>query len=129
MLLRLRESRRSRSGEDLRAAGWAPEHSVGQAAHLGMAALAGVCPKDIRQSGYLLKGPHYPSTQGPATGVAAGRIATGGVQFACFAEGTDEGVRRRGQRLFFHFTSFPSDLRCSLGPSCRQRIGQPLAQR
>jgi hypothetical protein len=42
---------------DLRAASGAVEHPVRQAAHLGMAALAGVLTHSVGQGGYLLEGP------------------------------------------------------------------------
>jgi hypothetical protein len=43
--------------DDLRAASGAVEHPVRQAAHLGMATLAGVLAHSVRQGGYLLEGP------------------------------------------------------------------------
>src|SRR3712207_6331517 len=64
----------SLGGKDFRAAGRAVIHPVGEAPHLGMAALAGVSPQSIRQGGYTLKGSEYRAFDGETAGVAVGEL-------------------------------------------------------
>ena len=79
--------------DDLRAASGTVEHPVRQAAHLGMAALAGVLTHSVRQGGYPLEGPQYGTLDGPAAKVARDLNAVGRARFTRSAEGTDRGVR------------------------------------
>jgi len=55
------------------------EHPIGQAAHLGMSALAGVLAQCVRQRDYLLKSQQHRSTQYAPTRAAAGTFATEGL--------------------------------------------------
>jgi hypothetical protein len=57
----------------LRSAGGAVERPVGQASHLGVAALAGVFARSVRKGDYLLKRLYDATDEGAATGLAAGR--------------------------------------------------------
>ena len=67
--------------DDLRATSGAVEHAVGEAAHLGVAALAGVLAQRGRQGDYLLQGPQDCALDGPAAKVAVNLNAVGRAQF------------------------------------------------
>ena len=74
--------RRTRGGLDrkhFRAARGAVEHPIGQATHLGVAALAGVLARGAWQRDYLLKGQQHRGTQYAPTRAAAGTFATEGL--------------------------------------------------
>jgi hypothetical protein len=63
---------------------------VGQAAHLGMAALlAGVLSQGVRQGYYLTKGSQHRPAHGAGAGGTPGRVLTRRLEFARLAKGTD----------------------------------------
>jgi len=78
------------------------EYPVGQASHLGMAALSGVVAQGIREGGYFAKCIQRRSAQGASAELTARRVVTERVKAACFAEGTDQRARLRSQRRTFH---------------------------
>ena len=55
------------------------ERPVGQAAHLGVAAFAGVLAQSVWQRNYLLEGQQHRSTQDAPTRAAAGTLTPEGV--------------------------------------------------
>jgi hypothetical protein len=55
------------------------ERPIGQATHLGVAALAGVLARGAWQRDYLLKGQQHRGTQYAPTRAAAGTFATEGL--------------------------------------------------
>jgi len=55
------------------------EHPIGQAAHLGVSALAGVLARSVWQRDYLLQGKQHRSTQYAPTRAAAGTFAAEGL--------------------------------------------------
>ena len=92
----------------LRAASGAVEHPAWEAAHLGVAALAGVLAQGIRQRGYLLEGPQNDALDVAAAGVALGQIGPSSVEPAPHAGQTMEpgpDVTRDG--IFISCSSFP----------------------
>ncbi len=89
-------SRADLEGGDLRAASGAVEHPVGQAAHLGVAALAGVPAQSIWQGDYLLEGPQGGNVNGADARAAADRDAPGETQLTRFAERADYGIGAGG---------------------------------
>jgi hypothetical protein len=89
-------SRAGFEGKDLRATSGTVEHAIGQAAHLGVAALAGVLAQSLRQGGYLLEGPQGGNVNGADARVAADRDTPGETQLTRFAERADYGVGAGG---------------------------------
>jgi hypothetical protein len=82
-------------GHDLRAAGWAPVDPVEEAAHLGMAALAGVTADNVGQPGYAMERlQDRPVEHAPAV-FAAGRAVAEGLELVCLVERAGEGMRVR----------------------------------
>jgi hypothetical protein len=72
------------------------EHPIWQAAHLGVAALAGVFPEGVWKGDYLLERPQDWAVEGAAAGIAAGQEAGSlAPQFAGAARRAD-GVIRPG---------------------------------
>jgi hypothetical protein len=66
-------------GEYFRAARGAVKRPIGQAAHLGVTALAGVLARGIWQRDYLLQGQELRGTQYAPTRAAAGTFAAEGL--------------------------------------------------
>ena len=67
------------------------ERPVGQEAHLGVAAFAGVLAHSVRQRDYLLEGQQRCTTHDAPTRVAACTLSTeGGVKLTCLADRTDK---------------------------------------
>jgi hypothetical protein len=69
------------------------EYPVGEAAHLGVAALAGVASKGVRQGDNLSQRFHDATARRVATHRALDPIVAAGSQLANFADGADDGVR------------------------------------
>src|SRR5215212_4089115 len=80
-------------GDDLRAASGAVEHPAWEAAHLGVAALAGVLAQGIRQRDYLLEGLQNDALDVAAAGVALGQIGPSSVEPAPHARRANDGAR------------------------------------
>jgi hypothetical protein len=59
-------------GDDLRAASGTVEDAIREAAHLGVAALAGVLAQRVRKGDYLLQGSQDDTLDAAAAGVAFG---------------------------------------------------------
>ncbi len=89
-------SRAGLEGGDLRAASGAVEHPVGQVAHLGVAALAGVLAQSVRQGDYLLEGSQGGNVNSANARAAADRDTPGETQLTRFAERADYGVGAGG---------------------------------
>ena len=69
-------------------------YSVGEAAHLGVAALAGVASEGIGEGDYLLERSQDTATRRVATHLAADPVlVVVGCQPARFTEGADQGLR------------------------------------
>jgi hypothetical protein len=68
------------------------EHPIGQATHLGVAALAGVLSRGVWQRDYLLKGQQHRGTHYAPTRAAAGTFATEGLQLTHLADRADKEI-------------------------------------
>jgi hypothetical protein len=68
------------------------EHSVGQAAHLRVTALAGVASQGVGQSSYLLERTEYCTLDGETAGIAAGQLGSPRPQLARSARRADDVV-------------------------------------
>jgi hypothetical protein len=82
-------------GDDLRATGGAVEHTAWEAAHLGVAALAGVLAQHVRQGDYLLQGPQDGTLDVAAARVTFGQVEPSSAEFAAPARRANDGVRLR----------------------------------
>jgi hypothetical protein len=79
-------------GDDLRAAGGAPVDAVGEATHLGVAAVAGVTTEGVGQPGYPTERLQERPVEHTPAGVAAGRSVSEGLELVRLAEGAGEGM-------------------------------------
>jgi len=78
--------------EDLGSARRAMEHSVGQLSHLGVAALAGVGTRGVREAGYVPQGLERPAEQRKPAGAAASAVRPEEEKFPYFAERADDAL-------------------------------------
>ena len=62
------------------------EHPIGQVAHLGVTALAGVLARGVWQRDYLLKGQQHRATQYAPTRAAADTFVAEGLQLTHLAD-------------------------------------------
>ena len=85
-------SRAGFEGNDLRTASRAVEHSIRQAAHLGVVTLAGVLAQSVGQGDYLLEGPQDGALECVGAKVAADKDTAREIQLTLFAERTDYSV-------------------------------------
>ena len=91
-----------RGGGDLGGARGAPVHSVWEAPHLWVAAIAGVPAYYEGQFGYLPERHEEPAAQGSPARGAARRVIAGRLELADLAEGAMEGVGPSGYPIV-HF--------------------------
>lgn len=98
--LRSWASSRVPDGKDFRATGRAPVHAIGEAAHLGVTALAGMTAHGVRQFGYPAERiQERPTDEAPA-GLASGGVASEGSELVHLAKGAAEGAGPGACRTF-----------------------------
>jgi hypothetical protein len=68
------------------------EHAAREEAHLGVATLAGVLAKCLRQGGYLLEGSQDNAVDAAAAGIALGQIGLSSAKLAAPARRANDGA-------------------------------------
>src|SRR5215203_5941475 len=91
---------------DLGAAGRAPVHTVWEAAHLRVPALAGVAADGIRQPDDPLQRLEERAAEKAAAGITASRVVSEGSKLVRLTERAHEKVRLGSERVF-HLVSSP----------------------